>query len=83
MTGAVCELARREQASDGRVSLVELTPHGRRLAERFLMQLEARTRPLVALWPPQRQRVAVEMLNELASTLEMALKDASVLKRPS
>lgn len=66
-------LHRRAEDSDGRVSVVELTPEGRRLAERFIKALESRTEPLLATWSGTRRRAAVETLTELAETLEASL----------
>jgi DNA-binding MarR family transcriptional regulator len=63
-------ISRRGEDLDGRVSVIELTPEGRRLAKRFLKALESRTAPLLATWSATRRRAAVETLTELAATLE-------------
>ena len=63
-------LRRRSEETDGRVSLIELTPTGDQLAKRFIRQLASLTDPLRATWPEQQQRLAVEVLNALARTLE-------------
>jgi DNA-binding MarR family transcriptional regulator len=63
-------LYRRGEDLDGRVRVLELTPEGRRLANRFIKALESRTAPLLATWSESRRRVAAETLNELAEALE-------------
>ncbi len=65
-------LERRGEQSDGRVTVIELTPEGRRLAERFIKTLESKTKPLLATWSAKRQQAAAETLTELAETLETA-----------
>ncbi|MGH2902573.1 MAG: MarR family winged helix-turn-helix transcriptional regulator [Solirubrobacteraceae bacterium] len=65
-------LYRRGEDSDGRVSVIELTPEGRRLAERFIKTLESNTQPLIATWSGKRQQTAVETLTALAETLEIS-----------
>lgn len=61
---------RRNDKADRRVTMVELTPAGRRTAERFMAQLEARTRSLLTTWSRERQREAAGILGELAGALE-------------
>jgi DNA-binding MarR family transcriptional regulator len=61
---------RRAGEQDGRVTLVELTAEGERLARRFLAALEAQTQTLRAAWPDTRQQTAVELLNEIADALD-------------
>jgi DNA-binding MarR family transcriptional regulator len=61
---------------DGRVTVVTLTAEGKRLAQRFLAELEAQTRPLSTCWPHERQQLAVELLNELSDTLDGAARQA-------
>jgi len=68
---------RRGRESDGRVSVIELTPDGRRLAERFISALESKTQPLLAAWSAARQRAAVRTLTALAETLETASQAAA------
>jgi DNA-binding MarR family transcriptional regulator len=63
-------LHRRGEHTDGRVSVIELTPKGHRLAKAFLTALEAKTQPLLATWPVKRQQSAVETLSALAAALE-------------
>lgn len=63
-------LHRRGQELDGRVSMIELTPEGRQLAERFIRTLESKTQPLLAAWSAKRQRAAIETLTAIAETLE-------------
>ena len=63
-------LTRRAGDRDGRVSLVELTPDGQRLARRFIAALEAQTKTLRAGWPAGRERSAVEVVDEIADALD-------------
>src|SRR5215208_326647 len=63
---------RRTGEQDGRVTVVALTAEGKRLAQHFLAELEAQTRPLWARWPQERRQLAVELLNELSDTLDGA-----------
>jgi len=57
---------------DGRVTVVELTAEGDRLARRFLTALEAQTFDLRARWPARRQQLTVEVLNEISEALDAA-----------
>jgi DNA-binding MarR family transcriptional regulator len=61
---------RRAGELDGRVTVVELTTEGERLARRFIAALEAQTQTLRADWPGTRQQTAVELLNEIADALD-------------
>jgi DNA-binding MarR family transcriptional regulator len=63
-------LTRRAGDDDGRVTLVELTADGQRLARRFIALLEAQTRTLRAGWPATRERTAVGVLGEIADALD-------------
>jgi DNA-binding MarR family transcriptional regulator len=63
-------LRRTAEEDDGRVTLVELTAEGERLARRFIAALEVQTEALRASWPDTRQRTAVGMLNEIADALD-------------
>lgn len=66
-------LVRRGRAAhDGRVSVVELTPAGERLARSFIASLEAQLEPLLAHWTRARQREVAASLSELAAALEAA-----------
>jgi DNA-binding MarR family transcriptional regulator len=67
---------RRAGDEDGRVTIVALTAEGERLAQRFIAELEAQTQPLRARWPDERQRLAVELLNEISETLDSAATQA-------
>jgi DNA-binding MarR family transcriptional regulator len=70
-------LRRRGGEDDGRVTLIELTPKGRRLAERFIEYLESQTRDLLAGWSDERRGQATQILNEIADVLdEPGLADA-------
>ena len=61
---------RRSGDDDGRVTMIELSPQGRRLAEAFIARLESRTQDLIATWTDERQRAAVGILNELAEAMD-------------
>jgi DNA-binding MarR family transcriptional regulator len=63
-------LVRQADDEDGRVTLVQLTPEGERLARTFLARLEARTEGLRAAWPAARQRTAVKLLDEISEALD-------------
>jgi DNA-binding MarR family transcriptional regulator len=67
---------RRIGDEDGRVTVVTLTAEGEQLAQRFIAELEAQTRPLRARWPHERQQLAVELLNEISDTLDGAARQA-------
>ena len=55
---------------DGRVRLVELSPDGQQLVQRFIHTLGARLDTLLTDWPDQRREDAVETLHALADALE-------------
>ena len=61
---------RRGEQADGRVTVIELTADGQRLAERFITRLESQLQPLVTGWSGTRQRAAIEILTTLANALE-------------
>lgn len=61
---------RRGEQEDGRVTLVELTPRGEKVARRFVAELEAQTALLRANWPLGRETVVVEAMNEVAYYLD-------------
>jgi MarR family transcriptional regulator, lower aerobic nicotinate degradation pathway regulator len=63
-------LRRRGGEQDGRVTVIELTPEGERLAHRFLSALEVQTATLRGGWPTQRERLTVELLNEISDALD-------------
>jgi DNA-binding MarR family transcriptional regulator len=63
-------LDRRAEETDGRLSVIELTPEGRQLAQRFIKTLASKTEPLTAGWSAKRQQTAVQTLIALAKTLE-------------
>ncbi len=69
---------RRGAESDGRVTVIELTPDGQRLAQRFIHTLESKLEPLLANWSAKRQQAAVETLTAIAETLESATAQAAV-----
>lgn len=76
-------LTRRAGEQDGRVKVIELTPRGRELAERFLAALEAELAELLAAWSAQRQRQAAALLDELSAGLERRGEPAADLSRAS
>lgn len=57
---------------DKRVTVIELTSDGSRVAHRFLAALQSQTGALRAEWPPQRRRLAVGVLNDIANALDAA-----------
>ncbi len=63
-------LRRRAQEDDARVTLVALTPAGEAAAHQFLAALEALSSGLRASWSGDRQRLAVDLLNEIADALD-------------
>jgi DNA-binding MarR family transcriptional regulator len=63
-------LRRRSDRGDGRVTLIELSPKGRRLAKRFIATLESQLSDLLAEWPSERQHELVASLNEIADNLD-------------
>ncbi|HEU5001342.1 MAG TPA: MarR family winged helix-turn-helix transcriptional regulator [Actinomycetota bacterium] len=63
-------VARRTPGADGRVTIVELTPEGRRLADLFVEDLDRRTRSLFEGWPQKRQEAAGGILGEITAELE-------------
>jgi len=63
-------LHRRGEEADGRVTVIELTAEGQRLAERFIKTLESQLQPLLAGWSGKRQHAAIETLTTLADALE-------------
>jgi len=63
---------RRGGDSDGRVTVIELTPQGQQLAQHFITTLESKLAPLLTAWSAKRQQAAVHTLNAIAETLENA-----------
>lgn len=61
---------RRGGEEDGRVSMIELSPAGERLARTFIAALESQLEGLLAEWPEERQQTTVEALNEISDTLD-------------
>ncbi|MGH3646034.1 MAG: MarR family winged helix-turn-helix transcriptional regulator [Micromonosporaceae bacterium] len=66
---AAHDLVRRRQGHDKRVSMIELSPKGQRLARRFIALLEAQTAELRASWSDGRKRQATELLDEISAAL--------------
>lgn len=61
---------RRAYEPDGRITVIELSPKGRRLAERFITTLELQLAELVAQWPASRQHATVKTLDEISDALD-------------
>ncbi len=74
-------VARRGGEEDGRVTVVELSPKGRQVAERFIEALQAQLGELLAEWPAERQEAAVEMLNQIADAVDTATAVAEPRRR--
>ena len=74
-------LLRRGTQADGRMTMIELTPNGRRLAEGFIERLEALTQSLVGRWTDERRRLAAEVITEIADALEAANPPLSERRR--
>ena len=72
---------RRGGQTDGRVTVIELTARGQRLAERFITTLESQLQPLVTGWSSKRQRAAIETLTTLADALEQPMARAPMRPR--
>jgi DNA-binding MarR family transcriptional regulator len=62
-------LRRRGGEEDARVTLVELTPEGERLARRFLAALKSQSEAVRSGWPRARKQLATEVLNEISDAL--------------
>jgi DNA-binding MarR family transcriptional regulator len=75
-------LHRRGEKTDSRVTVIELTADGQRLAERFIKTLESRLQPLLAGWSSKRQRAAIETLTVLADALEGTTPTAAPAHAP-
>lgn len=63
-------VSRRGADTDGRVTVIELTPDGQRLAHEFIHKLESRLAPLLAQWSDKQQHAAVATLTTLADALQ-------------
>jgi DNA-binding MarR family transcriptional regulator len=75
-------LRRRGGEDDGRVTIIELSPRGRRLAEEFIARLQSMTQALVGGWTDEREEAAVGILTELAQALDEARQPTSATNRP-
>ena len=69
-------LQRRAAETDGRVKLIELSPEGRDVVQRFIETLGSRFEAVLAGWPEDRQRDALATLHALADALERGPEDA-------
>jgi DNA-binding MarR family transcriptional regulator len=65
-------LRRRGDQEDGRVTVVELSPKGRTLAEQFISALESQLDELLAAWPDRRQQDVIGALNQISDALDTA-----------
>ena len=74
---------RRGEQADGRVTIIELTADGQRLAERFITTLESRRQPLVTGWSSKRQHAAIETITTLADALEQPTARAPTRHEPT
>lgn len=74
-------LRRRPDANDGRVSLIELTPAGEKLARRFIASLEAQLEPMLAGWTRKRQHDFAATLAEVSQALEAAAEEGAEAER--
>lgn len=63
-------LRRSRDRSDARITRIQLSARGRRIAERFIASLEQQLAELLAVWPAQRQTETVAALNEIADALD-------------
>lgn len=63
-------LERRSSEEDGRVSMIQLTARGERLATGFIASLAEQLRPLLDEWSGPRQQAATRLLNQLADHLQ-------------
>lgn len=63
-------LTRARAGDDGRVTLVQLTPRGERLARDFIDDLSARLDRLERAWSAQRRTAALDVLGAIADELE-------------
>ncbi len=69
-------IRRRGDQPDGRVTLIELTPQGRKAAEAFIATLQAQLSQLLADWPEERRLAIAATLNEIAAALDESRNDA-------
>lgn len=71
---------RRGEQADRRVTVIELTADGQRLAERFIKTLESQLQPLLISWSSKRQRAAIDTLTTLADALEQPTPRTTALR---
>lgn len=64
-------IERRVGDRDGRISMIQLTEEGEQLATRFIATLEAQLSDLLASWPPNRERTAARLMNEISNALDV------------
>ncbi len=69
-------LQRRAAETDGRVKVIELSPEGRDLVQRFIETLGSRFEAVLTDWPEGRQKDALATLHALAEALERGPEDA-------
>ena len=63
-------IGRRAGERDGRVIVVELSPEGQEVVQRFMNALELRLTAAVADWPEKQRAAATSMLNEIVDSLD-------------
>ena len=63
-------LLARRGGEDGRVSVIELTADGDRLARRFLASLEDQLASVLADWSGRRRLAAVQIMTDIADALD-------------
>lgn len=67
---------------DARVSLIRLTSEGHERARLFIQTLEAQLGPMLERWAPEREQTAVDLMNEVADSLE-ADQPSELRRRPA
>lgn len=75
-------LLQRRGAEDRRVTVIELTEHGHQMARLFINSLEAQLAPVLATWSGKRQQSAVELMNEIADSLDNTTLTPDAQHRP-
>jgi DNA-binding MarR family transcriptional regulator len=79
---ATHDLVRRYQGKDRRVSMIELTPKGERLARRLIATLEAQTAALRGSWSDGRKRQVAELLDEISTVLQTSCDNVIPQQEP-
>lgn len=66
-------IRRRSDDEDGRLTVIELSAKGRKLAEEFIATLEIQLADLLVQWPKQHQHDVAATLNEISDALDQAV----------